>query len=68
MRSLVDELLKFLDTADAEFKQYMTSELFLVTERFSPDRAWQIETVISFVRKVWPSSIILRVCDPYCVW
>ncbi|KAI0235164.1 AP-1 complex subunit gamma-1 [Lamellibrachia satsuma] len=46
IRSLVKELLNFLDKCDPEFKADCSSNLVLAAERHSPNKRWHIDTVL----------------------
>ncbi|KJE97565.1 AP-1gamma-PD [Capsaspora owczarzaki ATCC 30864] len=65
IRALAQELLLFLENCESEFKSFLTTELFLVAERYSPSRRWHIDTVLriitmagAFVRDDSVSSLI----------
>eukprot|EP01137_Pigoraptor_chileana_P033022 Opistho-2@23321 len=65
IRALMRELLNFIEVADVEFKQYMTTNIFRVAERFSPNKRWHIDTVLkvlinagNYVRDDVVSSLI----------
>lgn len=70
VKSLMRELLSFLEVADNEFKLGLTTQICLAAERFASDKRWHIDTmlrvlqVVSATRLVAgrdnPSSIKLR--------
>ncbi|XP_041455170.1 AP-1 complex subunit gamma-1-like isoform X4 [Lytechinus variegatus] len=46
IRTMVKELIFFLDRADPEFKSYTSSNIFLSCERYSPNKRWHIDTMM----------------------
>ncbi|XP_047130250.1 AP-1 complex subunit gamma-1 isoform X1 [Hydra vulgaris] len=46
IRSMMKELLSFLETCDVEFKQYTTSNIISVAEKYAPNKRWHIDTVL----------------------
>ncbi|XP_020609742.1 AP-1 complex subunit gamma-1-like [Orbicella faveolata] len=46
IRGMMKELLTFLVKADLEFKSYVTSEIFLAAEKYSPNKRWHIDTMM----------------------
>ncbi|KAI9249011.1 adaptin N terminal region-domain-containing protein [Sporodiniella umbellata] len=46
VRVLTRELLAFLEVADSEFKQGMTTKISLAAERFAPNKRWHIDTML----------------------
>ncbi|RXK40134.1 AP-1 complex subunit gamma-1 [Tremella mesenterica] len=69
IKIMTRELLSFLEVADNEFKQGMTTQICLAAERFAPNKRWQIDTVIrvlkvsgNYVREEILSSFIRLVC------
>ncbi|XP_033115729.1 AP-1 complex subunit gamma-1-like isoform X2 [Anneissia japonica] len=46
IRSMVKELIFFLDKSDPEFKGYTSSNIFLACEKYSPNRRWHIDTMM----------------------
>ena len=46
IRVLIRELLAFLEVADAEFKPVLTSQISIAADRFSPDKRWQVDTML----------------------
>ncbi|KAI7885398.1 Adaptor protein complex AP-1 gamma subunit [Lichtheimia hyalospora FSU 10163] len=50
VRVLTRELLAFLEVADTEFKQSMTTKLSLAAERFAPNNRWHIDTMLRMLK------------------
>ncbi|KAF8347701.1 gamma-adaptin [Amanita rubescens] len=50
VRILVRELLAFLEIADDEFKQGMTTQICLAAERYAPNKRWHIDTVLRVLK------------------
>ncbi|RUP47155.1 Clathrin/coatomer adaptor, adaptin-like protein, partial [Jimgerdemannia flammicorona] len=50
VRVLTRELLAFLEIADAEFKQGMTTKICLAADRFAPNKRWHIDTVLRVLK------------------
>lgn len=46
IKTIVKELLDYLLTAEADFKDVLVSKVCLVVERFSPNKKWHIDTII----------------------
>ncbi|XP_030831874.1 AP-1 complex subunit gamma-1 isoform X2 [Strongylocentrotus purpuratus] len=46
IRTMVKELIFFLDRSDPEFKSYTSSNIFLACERYSPNKRWHIDTMM----------------------
>lgn len=46
IRSMMKELMGFLEKADPEFKTVCASKMFFVAERFSPSRRWHLDTMM----------------------
>lgn len=68
VRVLVRELLSFLETADAEFKPTLTSQIAIAAEKYAPTKRWHIDTIIrmlkiagSYVKENVLSSFIILV-------
>ncbi|XP_055298424.1 AP-1 complex subunit gamma-1 isoform X1 [Sitodiplosis mosellana] len=47
VRSMIKELLIFLDKSDSEFKAQCSSGLILAAERFAPTTRWHLDTQLS---------------------
>ncbi|CAG8713843.1 15780_t:CDS:10, partial [Acaulospora morrowiae] len=70
VRVLTRELLAFLEVADNEFKQGMTTKICLAADRFAPNKRWHIDTVLrvlklagNFVREEILSNFIRLVAQ-----
>ncbi|RHZ49598.1 hypothetical protein Glove_519g77 [Diversispora epigaea] len=50
VRVLTRELLAFLEIADNEFKQAMTTKICLAADRFAPNKRWHIDTVLRVLK------------------
>ncbi|KAF1796831.1 adaptin N terminal region-domain-containing protein [Mucor lusitanicus] len=50
VRVLTRELLAFLEVADSEFKQGMTTKISLAAERFAPNQRWHIDTMLRMLK------------------
>ncbi|KAK4998660.1 clathrin associated protein complex large subunit [Elasticomyces elasticus] len=50
VRVLIRELLAFLETADAEFKPIMTSQIGVAADRFAPNKRWHIDTMLRVLK------------------
>lgn len=50
VRVLTRELLAFLEIADTEFKQSMTTKLALAAERFAPNKRWHVDTMLRMLK------------------
>ncbi|KDR11247.1 AP-1 complex subunit gamma-1 isoform X2 [Zootermopsis nevadensis] len=46
IRTMMKELLVFLDKADPEFKAQCSSSIVLSAERFSPNKRWHLDTLL----------------------
>ncbi|KAI5306272.1 clathrin associated protein complex large subunit, partial [Ascosphaera pollenicola] len=46
VRPLVRELLAFLEVADNEFKQSMTTQIGIAADRFAPTKRWHVDTML----------------------
>ncbi|XP_072024422.1 LOW QUALITY PROTEIN: AP-1 complex subunit gamma-1-like [Amphiura filiformis] len=46
VRTMVKELIFFLDKADPEFKSYTSSNIFTACDRYSPNKRWHIDTMM----------------------
>jgi len=46
IKSMTKELLNYLLVADTDFKEELCSRICLAVEKFSPNRRWQIDTLI----------------------
>ncbi len=50
VRTLVRELLAFLEVADAEFKPIMTSQIGIAADRFAPNKRWHVDTMLRVLK------------------
>lgn len=50
IRTLARELINFLMVADYEFRSDLTTKICSVTERFSPNIAWHVDTIIRVMK------------------
>lgn len=46
IRTMMKELLIFLEKADPEFKAYCSSCIVLAAERYSPNNRWHLDTLL----------------------
>ena len=44
---MVKEILVFLQTAEPEFKSYITANVISTAEKFAPDKRWHVDTVLN---------------------
>lgn len=51
IRSMIKELLEFLDTCEMEFKSYITSNILRVSDMYAPSKQWHVDTVLSVLIK-----------------
>ncbi|KAA3673809.1 AP-1 complex subunit gamma-1 [Paragonimus westermani] len=49
VRTMVKELLLFLERCDAEFKGDVCSNLVLATEKYAPSKRWHVDTMMSLL-------------------
>lgn len=52
IRTLIRELLAFLEVADDEFKLGMTTQISLAAERYAPNKRWHIDTFLRVLKLV----------------
>lgn len=50
VRTLVRELLAFLEVADTEFKPIMTSQIGIAADRFAPNKRWHVDTMLRVLK------------------
>lgn len=50
VRTLIRELLAFLEVADAEFKPVMTTQIGIAADRYAPSKRWHIDTMLRVVK------------------
>jgi AP-1 complex subunit gamma-1 len=69
VRVLVRELLKFLETADLEFRGELTAKLCYLSEKYAPNIRWLVDTVIriltisgDYVPEEFRSNFINIIC------
>jgi AP-1 complex subunit gamma-1 len=46
IRTMMKELLVFLEKADPEFKAQCSSSIVLSAERFAPNKRWHLDTLL----------------------
>lgn len=46
IRTMMKELLAFLEKTDAEFKAQCSSSIVLSAERYSPNKRWHLDTLL----------------------
>jgi AP-1 complex subunit gamma-1 len=46
IRTMMKELLVFLEKADPEFKAQCSSNIVLAAERFAPNKRWHLDTLL----------------------
>ncbi|KAJ8944272.1 hypothetical protein NQ318_009649 [Aromia moschata] len=46
IRTMMKELLSFLEKSDAEFKAHCSSSIVLAAERYSPNKRWHLDTLL----------------------
>ena len=69
VRSIMNEILAFLDVAEAEFKSYIATNALVAADKHSPSRRWHVDTVLSVLIKVCVFGVCCRcVCVCVCVW
>ncbi|KAH9629398.1 hypothetical protein HF086_013312 [Spodoptera exigua] len=52
IRSMMKELLTFLERSDAEFKAHCSSAMVLAAERYAPSNKWHLDTLFRVLLKV----------------
>lgn len=52
IRTMMKELLSFLETAEPEFKATCSSKCVLAAEKYSPNVRWHIDTLLKVVQAV----------------
>ncbi|VDP18675.1 unnamed protein product [Soboliphyme baturini] len=50
IRSMSKEILIFMETAEPEFKSICSSNMYIATERYSPDRRWHFDTMVKVMK------------------
>ncbi|XP_064404142.1 AP-1 complex subunit gamma-1-like [Halichondria panicea] len=70
IRSVMKELLAFLDTCETEFKSFIASKVLSAAERHSPSKQWHMDTILTiliktgeYIRDDLVSTIIAIVSD-----
>lgn len=46
IRTMMKELLTFLEKSDAEFKVQCSSSIVLAAERYAPNKRWHLDTLL----------------------
>jgi len=69
VRALIKELLNYLQNADVEFKEDLTSKICAVVARHSPTRKFQTDTIIKVLTEAGehvqdqvPGTLVLLMC------
>lgn len=52
IRTIMKEVLNFLDVAEPEFKAYIATNALVAAEKHSPSKRWHIDTVLTVLIKV----------------
>ncbi|EGG18708.1 clathrin-adaptor gamma chain [Cavenderia fasciculata] len=70
IRVLVRELLNFLLISDSQFKPELVAKLCIVTERYAPNKRWQVDTILrvmsiagNFIPDEVPSNLVQLICS-----
>ncbi|KRZ69607.1 AP-1 complex subunit gamma-1, partial [Trichinella papuae] len=50
IRSMTKEILIFMETAEPEFKAMCSLNMYIATERFSPNRRWHFDTMLKVMK------------------
>lgn len=50
VRTLIRELLAFLEVADVEFKPIMTTQIGIAADRYAPSKRWHLDTMLRVVK------------------
>ena len=56
IRTIMKEVLAFLDVAEPEFKSFIATNSLVAAEKHSPNKRWHIDTVLTVLIKVWNIS------------
>jgi AP-1 complex subunit gamma-1 len=57
IRTIMKEVLAFLDMAEPEFKSFIATNSLVAAEKHSPNKRWHIDTVI---------TVLIKVCNIPC--
>ena len=52
IRSIMKELIAFIETSDSEFQAVCSSKCVMAAEKFAPNVRWHIETLLQVLRAV----------------
>ena len=52
IRTIMKEILSFLDIAEVEFKSYIATNSLVAADKHSPNKRWHIDTVLTVLIKV----------------
>ena len=66
IRSTINEILAFLERADAEFKSYICTHVIRVVENYATNQRWHIDTVLDMVIKAGshvPEELVSGIID-----
>uniref|UniRef100_A0A5S6QE37 AP-1 complex subunit gamma n=1 Tax=Trichuris muris TaxID=70415 RepID=A0A5S6QE37_TRIMR len=50
IRSMTKEILIFVETAEPEFKAICSSNMYIASEKFSPNRRWHFDTMLKVMK------------------
>ena len=59
IRTIMKEIINFLDLAEADFKSYIATNALVAAEKHSPSKRWHIDTVLTLLIKVVALSLSL---------
>ncbi|EDV21290.1 uncharacterized protein TRIADDRAFT_50819 [Trichoplax adhaerens] len=50
VKTMIKELLDFLNRADSEFKPFATLRIFQAAIKYAPDKKWQLDTILQMLK------------------
>ena len=62
IRTIMKEVLAFLDIAEPEFKAFIATSSLVAAEKHSPSKRWHVDTVLSVLIKVDTHEILYTHC------